>query len=187
MDFISGLLSSIIGGGATGILGIAVQRIADYKNRQLDIEITKANHIHEANMREVDAKIMAQEWAARTKVAEVEGAVKVDVADSQVFAASFNEPTQYSSILKPNEKQGWLLVILDFIRGLVRPVLTVYLCVLTTLVYLQARSLLGTQMESVQAFEVLQKVVDTIMYLTTTCVLWWYGTRNKGPTPKLGK
>ena len=29
-------------------------------------------------------------------------------------------------------------------------------------------------------------IVGTILYLTTTCVLWWFGTRNKQEQPKIG-
>ncbi len=36
-----------------------------------------------------------------------------------------------------------------------------------------------------QAIQLIQMVVGTILYLTTTCVLWWFGTRNKGAPPKV--
>ncbi len=176
------ILGSILGGGATGLLGIIAQRWADYKNKQLDIELTKTKFEHERDMRRADAEIMAQEWAARTKVAEVEAAGKEAVADSQAFAASFAmEPTRYSEGVKPTRGQGWVLVALDAVRGAVRPVLTVYLCVLTTLVYVQARELLaGEDLTPDNAIELVRLVINTILYLTTTCVLWWFGTRNRG-------
>jgi hypothetical protein len=30
-----------------------------------------------------------------------------------------------------------------------------------------------------------QQIVFTLLYLFTTCVLWWFGTRNKQKQPQL--
>jgi len=76
-------------------------------------------------------------------------------------------------------------VIIDFIRGIVRPGLTVYLCALTTMIYVQARELLGKEdMTLASAIELEKLIVQTILYLTTTCILWWFGTRNSAPQPR---
>jgi hypothetical protein len=186
LDLLGTVFASILSGGATGIVGVIAQRVADYKNRQLDIQAQQSKQAHEVAMRRADAEIMAQEWAARTKVAEVEVAGRSDVADSQAFAASFNEPARYSEGVKPSRGQGWVLVLLDALRGAVRPVLTVYLCVLTTLVYMQAREMVGNGLTAAEAMALVKMVVGTILYLTTTCVLWWFGTRNKGKPPVAG-
>lgn len=180
-------ITSILGGGVTGVLGVAVQRIADYKNKQLDIEIQKQKFEQERALRELDAKIMEQEWAGRTKVAEVEAEGKKEVADAEAFAMSYKlEPQQYSARVQPGKVGGFMLVLLDFLRGIVRPGLTVYLCVLTTMVYSQARQLLENEdLDVDQAMEVERLIVSTILYLTTTCVLWWFGTRNRGTQPDL--
>jgi len=189
MGIVETFFSSILSGGATGLIGIIIQRWADYKNKKLDIEASRERFSHERDMRKVDAEIMAQEWAARTKVAEIEVAGKIDVADSEAFAASFNEPVRYSDGVKPTAGQGWMLIVLDFIRGIVRPGLTVYLCVLTTLIYLHARTLIGKEgaiLSSDQAVDLVKLIVGTVLYLATTCVLWWFGTRNKQKPPKVG-
>ena len=187
-DTIGSLFTSILSGGMTGLFGIAVQRFADYKNKQLDIDAAKLKYAHEVDLRRVDAEIMAEEWAGRTRVADIEATGREAVASEASFAASFQmEPLRYSEAVKPSGGQSWVLVFLDFIRGIVRPMLTVYLCVLTTLVYFQARDLFNSSaMDSdpLEAVEILQQVVGTILYLTTTCVLWWFGTRNKQPAPK---
>jgi len=188
LELLGTAIGSIVGGGMTGILGVAVQRIADYKNKQLDIQINLQKNAHELQLRKVDAEIMQQEWAARTKVAEVEGAARVEVADSVAFAASFNEPSLYSAGVKPSQGQAWLLVILDFVRGMVRPSLTLYLCAVTTLIYLHSKKLMylhGSAMSPEQAISHVNLVVGTVLYLTTTCVLWWFGTRNRGKAPTL--
>lgn len=188
LELLGTALSSIVGGGMTGILGVVVQRIADYKNKQLDLQLITIKNGHEIHMREVDADIMREEWAARTRVAEIEAEAKENVADAEAFSASFNEPKTYSEPTKHSIGQAWLMVILDFIRGIVRPTLTIYLCVLTTLIYLHSKKLMyahGQSMTPDQAMNHVNLVVGTVLYLTTTCVLWWFGTRNKQPQPKV--
>lgn len=185
LEILGTIFGSIFSGGATGLLGVILQRVADYKNKQLDMQLEAQRFAHELEKRRVDAEIMKQEWAGRLQVAQAEAAGAEAVADANAFAASFKlEPPQYASgKLTPN--QTWLMVILDFIRGSIRPALTIYLCLLTTYVWYQVRTILGTTSLDIQgAVAVWNMVVGNILYLTTTCVLWWFGTRNKGQ-PKL--
>lgn len=184
ITFLTTVFSSILSGGATGLLGVVFQRIADYKNRQLDLQLDKQRGELELAKRDKDAAIMREEWAGRTQVAQIEGDATKDAAESAAFAASLSgEPKRYADG-KMTTAQTWLMVALDFIRGIVRPGLTIYLCVLTTLVYLQARELLaGQAMSATEALELVKMIVGTVLYLTTTCVLWWFGTRNKAPQP----
>jgi hypothetical protein len=185
LEWLGNAATSILGGGVTGILGVAVQSVFAYKNKQLDLELNKQKLDHDLAMKNADLQIMSQEWAQRTKVAEIEAAGKESVADAQAFAASYNEPQRYSADVHPNTAQGWLLVTLDFIRGIVRPGLTIYLCILTTMVYLQVKPLVGTGLSPVEALGLLKIIIDTILYLTTACVLYWFGTRVKAQPPKI--
>ena len=187
LEILGTAISAILGGGATGLLGVVFQRFADYKNRQLDLQLADKKNAQELAMRKADAEIMAQEWAARTKVAEVEAGAKVEVADAEAFAESFKmEPSQFSAGVKPTEGQGWILVLLDAFRGVIRPGLTVYLCAITTMVYFDSQALLTkAAFTEGQAFDMVKMIVGTILYLTTTCVLWWFGTRQRGPIAKI--
>lgn len=184
---LTSLFTSIISGGATGIIGVAVQRYFDLKNKSADVEAKRAQYAHELDMKNADAVIMAQEWASRTQIAEVEGESRTEVADAGAFAASFNDPPRFTTSATVTPTQSWAFVVLDFIRGIVRPALTTYLCVLTTLVYFHARSLIKTDLSSGEALDLVKLIIGTILYLTTTCVLWWFGTRNKQPAPKVRK
>lgn len=172
-------LASLFGGGLTGLIGSVVSRIFDYKTKKLEIEQARERFAHEVAMRRVDAEILQAEYAGRTKVAEVEASGREAVADAQAFAASFNEPVRYSADVAPTAGQGWLLVLLDVLRGLVRPGLTIYLCVITTMVYLQARWLLGAGISPDAAQATLDRIIETVLYLTSACTLWWFGSRVK--------
>ena len=189
LEILGTLVGGVLSGGATGLLGVVVQRWADYKNKQADLEKLKAQFTHEQVMRDKDAAIMAQEWAARTKVAEIEGETRKEVAAEGSFTASLgSEPKRYAEGVKFTRGQGWVMVALDAIRGLVRPALTVYLCGITTLIYWQAHEIMSEigDLTPEQAVRLVTMITSTVLYLTVTCVLWWFGTRNKQQQPKAG-
>lgn len=179
MDILS-LITSAFGGGLTGLIGGAVDKVFAYKIKKLEIEQDIGRFAHEVEMRKADAEIMKQEWAARTKVAEVEGAAKVEVEDSKAFAVALGtEDKNYLDYLdKLDPKQDWFFVILEFIRGMIRPGLTLYLCALTTLLYLKASKLVPSVIAPDQALSMVNSIINTITYLTTTCVMFWFGSRN---------
>jgi len=180
-----GIISSIFSGGLTGLLGVGFQRFFDFLKIKQEIEMKRLDHEHEANMRKIDGELMAQEWAARTQVATIEATAKENVAAEASFAASFNsEPKQYSARAKIGPFTGFLLVLLDFLRGIVRPGLTIYLCAITTMIYIEARTIMaGVAFATTDAMRVHDHIISTILYLTTTCVLWWFGTRNSQKAP----
>lgn len=186
-EILGSFFTSIISGGATGLLGVALQRWADLQKYKLDIQMKEKIMANDLAMKEMDIKMMEMESAAKVKVAQVEEVGQEAMTANNAFAASFNEPQRYSSNVVPNNAQGWAFVLLDFIRGLVRPVLTVYLCLVTTLVYRHAVFFLDTTtgMTAEQALGLVKLIVSTVLYLTTTCVLWYFGTRNKQPPPKI--
>lgn len=157
------LLGSILSGGATGLLGTAIQRYADHKNKKLDIEIEKNKYEHQLALLKYESE------------------AKVDIEDSKAFKESItSEPKRYSEGVQYSNNQSWLMVSLDFLRGLIRPVLTIYLAILTTCIYIKAASVLNTEYLSVQnAYDLVTQIINTILYLTTTCVLFWFGTRNR--------
>lgn len=171
MDLLSGI-TSLLGGGITGIIGSVTQRVFEYKTKQLEIQANKEKYAHEVEMRKADAEIYKEEWAARTKVAEVEATAKVDAADADAFKTALtSEPKRYYEGSTYTTGQSWLMLSLDFLRGIVRPGLTLYLCGITTIMYYKAAS-----EAPIQAGET---IVNTILYLTTTAILFWFGTRNK--------
>jgi hypothetical protein len=169
-----GILASLLSGGATGLLGMGIQKFFDYKSKKIDQE-------HEIALRKADAEIMREEWAARTKVAEVEGEAKVEVEDSKAFnTALTSEPKRFYEGTDYSPKQKWLMIGLDFIRGIVRPGLSLYLCAITTVIYFKAASLLDVDIILPgMAYDLVNQIIQTVLYLTTTCVLFWFGIRNR--------
>lgn len=184
-------LSSILAGGATGILGVVLQRLFDWMHVREQAKQRAADQAFELEKRKIDIEIMKSEWEGRVKVAQVEGETAKDVAESQAFGASLmREPARYAEGERPAGwvgSLGWfMLVCTDVLRGVVRPLLTVYLCALTTYVWWQVKQLLSVEeLDAEKVLDVWKMVVNTILYLTTTCILWWFGTRNRQSAPKI--
>jgi hypothetical protein len=185
LELLGLVFGNIFSGGATGLIGVILQRYADFKNKQLDMQLESQRHANAVALRKVDAEIMQQEWAAKTELAKTEAAGREAVEDAKAFAESFKlEPERYSDGVKPTAGQGWILVLLDAFRGCIRPLLTVYLCALMTVVWVQASGVLNKEdLDAAAALDVWKMVVGSILYLSTTCILWWFGTRNKQAAP----
>lgn len=155
MDIFTGI-TSILGGGITGLIGSITQRVYEYKTKKLEIEMAQL---------QIQAQV-------------THDAAIVDTEDSKAFKAAItSEPKLYHTETLSN-KQQWLMVILDFTRGAIRPGLTIYLCAITTAIYFQARTLMGDLIPVDSAVAMVIQIINTILYLTTTCVLFWFGTRN---------
>ena len=182
LEILGTIAGSIFSGGATGIIGIIAQRFADYKNKQLDLQLEAQRFSQALEMKRVDADIMKEEYAAKRDIVLVETKGATDVADAAALAASYAmEPKKYSEgSLTPG--QNWLMVLIDAFRGFVRPALTVYLCLFVTLIYFLARDKVNAEdLTADQAIELWKLLIGTILYVWTTCTLWWFGTRNKQP------
>lgn len=183
---IGSAIGGVLSGGLTGIIGAGIQGVLALKTKQLDVQMQAAKLANAVAMKQADAAIMQQEWAARTKMAELTASSQEAVADTQAFQAAItSEPQRYSDSSKVTATQEWLLVFLDFVRGLVRPMLTLYLCAITTAIYLEARKLTGATIQPDQAVSLLSKIVDTVLYLTVSCTLFWFGSRQKARPPTL--
>lgn len=185
MDLLS-IVTNVLSGGVTGLAGAGIQLFAQYKMKQLDMQLEAQRGSQELEKRKVDLEITKEENAGRFKIAEKEGETAQSVAETEAFGKSlFHEPDRYSST-EVTKNQMWWLVLLDFIRGITRPALTIYLCALTTYIWWQVRQLIATEdLSGDSVLEIWKLVVNTILYLTTTVVLWWFGVRNKQSQPKL--
>jgi hypothetical protein len=196
MDLIQGVMA-ILSGGATGLLGVIAQRLFDHWKIKQENDRLLMIHKHDLDKLAAETAHMKEEWAQRAKIATIEADAKVDAADAEAFSKSFElEPKRYSEGFEaPTGGKmagfmkgfGWMtMVLLDTARGIVRPGLTLYLCWIATKMYDQSRAALAIvgESETVLIATVHAQIVYTMLYLFTTCVLWWFGTRNKQKPPK---
>jgi len=173
-------VASIFGGGLTGLLGTVIAKVADFKTKKLEMEMANQRFSHEVEMKKTEMQMAAAEAAARIEVTKIDAQGKTDVADAASLKAAIDAEDQprLSDPSKITSRQEWLFVIVDAVKTMVRPGLTIYLCVLATMMYIQARSLMGSAMAPADAAALLREIVNTVLYLTTTCVLFWFGSRN---------
>ena len=174
MSALSDALVSIVSGGATGLLGTVLSRIGGYfENKQ--------RFQHELQMAEVSAKLQKQESEARIAEitlqgqvnraqTELQGEISKELAATELMGKSYQEAgTRWST------GDSKALIMVDVVRGLTRPVLTMLLCIMTFVIWMNTENV-----------ELEMQIVMTVLYVTTAAALWWFGTRASGKTGKFG-
>jgi hypothetical protein len=185
------MLFETILGGVTGLVGSLVSSIMNYKTM-------KEKNAHEIALVQAQTAAMKAEAEAQIQVtkAQIEGAI--ELADAQAYMSaqdSGNEPLFGQNwVDKLLSVTGWLswvsgpvacLVALmfgfvDWFRGIMRPLLTAYLVGISSYITYLAWEIVkkyGTGMTSGEATAIYQSVIEVILYLTVSCVTWWFGDR----------
>lgn len=191
MDLLGSIFTGVLGGGATGLLGVIAQRWFDWRQKQQDAEILRLQleAARETRRMELEAQErMADKAAAvQTLQAQLDAHAREVEADTAAYSASVS--ADRATYLAP-EAQGkhWpaalAMGLVDFIRGLTRPGLTIYTMWLLTLVLLWVQDLYhraGQQMTPAQVHDLALQCVGTIFYLSTTTAVWWFGVRPSQP------
>lgn len=175
------LISGVLSGGATGLLGVLLQRWFDLRSKAQDLEILKLQHEQALALARIESERAAIRADADMYAADRAAEAREAAADAQALAASYG--ADRATYLDPAAQRrsafaraGFALV--DIVRGLIRPILTAYLVVLCTWMFLWARELAGEQpLTPADALNIIGQIIATILYLTTACVLWWFGSR----------
>lgn len=148
-DFLNAYLS----GGITGLLGATLSRVGEYLE-------TKQKNIQEVRMIELQSNLAVKELDA--KIAEIKAESEYG-KNSPVPSEEISAPPRTEE--RPAKEARWLAMA-EVIRSVTRPFLTVLLCLMCFLVWAWS---------STPAIE--EKSVLTILYMGTTAVLWWFGSR----------
>lgn len=187
------LISGVISGGATGLLGVLLQRWFDLKNRDRDIEVVKLNHKNALDLAEKESERARIRADADMAIAEREAEAREEEAASRSLVASYeHDRAAYldADAQKRKGKVGALIVfmmaLVDFLRGALRPGLTIYLTGIVTMMFMTLMDMLKTRghvFDNGELLTLLAQIVATLLYCFTTCVVWWFGTR---PPKKAG-
>lgn len=198
LAILSMLLSGVLSGGATGLLGVLLQRFFDMKNRQQDIELHKLTMQNNIELARMESEREAAKAASMERITAIQGETQEHVAEMDLQAreseaaerslvASYEaDQAKYldRSAQQRKGKVGAVVVILmalvDFLRGTLRPGLTVYLTAIVTFLFLQVKAMVeahGQVLTGDQAMQLLTQIIATILYCFTTCVVWWFGSR----------
>lgn len=164
---------AILSGGATGILGAGLQFVGNYfKDRQ--------EKKYQLELRRLDMDSMKLEAELKLNIAEQEAEAKIALAEQHAFEKSFdNDRATYSPAGSLPPGASWLLVGIDFIRGLIRPVITLWFIYLLAKLNAQLFTLTGgiSSLPATVIEGLFQNVILSTLYIATTVILWWFGSR----------
>lgn len=181
------LISGVISGGATGLLGVLLQRWFDLKNRDRDIQIVQLNHQNALALAQMESERARIRADADMAIADREAEAKEEEAASRSLVASYEHDK--ANYLQPDaqKRKGWvgaavtmMMATVDFLRGALRPGLTIYLTGIVTMMFLTLMDMLKTRghvFDNGELLTLLAQIVATLLYCFTTCVVWWFGTR----------
>jgi hypothetical protein len=193
MDLIGSLVSGVLSGGATGLLGLLLKHWFDFKTRQQDLELVRLNHANALEVRklELDAqqRIAERGAQAQERVAEVEAAAREAEAAERSYQASHE--SDRATFLAPEAQRTsrlarWLMAAVDAFRGIIRPGVTIYVLVLLTMLLVWVQHLFERaqlQLTPEQTKDLALQVIGTVTYLCTTVTVWWFGVRGQ-PAPR---
>jgi hypothetical protein len=152
---LSGPIGALAGAGAA-----IAQKVIDYKDRN-------AQRAHDLAMRDKDREHLAMELAAKSEIAKVDADTQVSVREFDAVAAAISaDRATYGDSLTGR--------IVDLVRGLIRPVVTVFAMAL--LIHVSAVAL-RVPMAPADALGVLREV----LFIAGNVVGYWFGTRSSQP------
>ena len=160
LETLFNLGASVLTGGATGLLGTALSAVVDFfQSRQ--------RHGQELDLRRLDIELAKAEAEGAAAHATIEAQATRERAEWEALEASYREASRRWS--RPGE--GRLMQFVDAVRGLTRPLLTWSLFALVGAIYF----LLGAS--DLGAVGLRPRIVETVLYLFTAAMLWWFGSR----------
>ncbi len=174
-----GILTSIIGGGATGLLGAIGSHVFDYfKTKELGKQ-QEAKFAHDQEMRKIDIEVTRLEIEGRAKIANIEADASKEVAEINVMGQSYGHDKAAYATGATAANSKWFLFV-DWFRGITRPGVTWYMAGLVTWMFYAFIEALGgikAALDATTIAEIVKQIVYTVLYVSTACTLWWFGVR----------
>lgn len=171
-------LGTIVSGGLTGLLGIALQGVGEYFRR-------KQEHQQRVEMRRMDIEEMDKEWQYRDRAAAREGELALQTSADDLQKSSYTHDTAtYSNSMEIKAPYlQCMLVIVDVVRGITRPLLTFILCVLMWKTLSECRAVMKAAgingLDPITAMQTYHEAVSAILYAGTAGIIWWFGGRSR--------
>jgi len=171
----------------TGLIGSVVTGYTNYKTQKLKNE-------HEQKMVELETSAMIAEAEANIKItqAQVEGEIELEDAKAYVesqkqVGSKLFDAKWIDKLWSGNKFHRFLatcaamfFAFIDMWKASIRPFITTYLVVLSTIVTYMAWNVLqkyGLEMSSNEAVSLFNEMVLMVKYLTVSCVTWWFADR----------
>jgi hypothetical protein len=168
LEAILGIASS---SGLGAIVGLAGSYMAKREQRKLD----EMNNIHEKDMARIDLERDAAESAQALQMADKQ--IEQSQAEAEIASEVSAGEAFTASQLMGNKPSG--PSIMDQFRTAMRPLITIFLLVMVSVLTYKIQKLLGG-LESLQVaelFALYTHIINQTVFLTVTAVLWWFGSR----------
>lgn len=181
--FLANLFSGGAIGAVTGLFGVAVQRYFDLKNATVQMQKSAQDNAHELAMKQMDIDQMKAEADSKFAVSELDAQSVISAQDAEIRKAAYAlEPQTYSDKTRVNGFFSNAFAMLDIIRGLVRPGLTVFFAVAFMIIFWECIGILKAEHVSISpddAYDLIQSCVNLVITLFATCTTFYFGTRNQ--------
>ena len=170
------MLEAILGIASSSGLGALVGLAGSFLAKREQRKLNEMNNAHELSMAKVDIERDAAESVQALAMADkqiehaqAEAEIASEVSAGEAFTASQKGG---------NKKSGVKFV--DGVRALMRPLITLYLLIVVTLISYNLHLLLeGMEALNIDELYALYKhIINQTVFLTVTAVLWWFGSRN---------
>jgi len=149
---------AIAAGGVTGLAGTAISNFMEMKKQE------KADK-HEEAVAKIELEIIkAESERAKTTGASVE---EPSISPIQITG-------NLSSAMLPSDNR-----FINFLRCSVRPVLTYVLLIYCLLIVWRLSGTVVNANNSAMLLEIFHECVTVLLYITSSCTLFWFGTRTK--------
>ena len=172
----------LLTGSAFGLVGSVVTNLFGlFKQKQVDKQ--------EVTLRRIDLEAMDKEYEFRDRSASREAETALTLSADVLMKESFgHDAASYSKGVKPGAVGSFLLVLVDFIRGLTRSGLTIYLIWQVHATRTEVQGVLdsigASALDAGTALDIYQEVVKMTLFLASAAIAWWFGTRAKGSQVK---
>lgn len=189
------LVGAAMGGGGlgviTGLIGTALTKYSELQQKKADLALVREQNSHARLLalqeQEGNLKLAAMSAQSQERIAEINAETRALERASMDFIASHesDRATYLTPVVQAQSRMARVLMALvDFMRGFIRPGATIYSYVLLTGLVLWVTELYRIKafvLTGDQAFQIAQMVLGTVVYLVTTCTVWWFGIRPNAP------
>lgn len=185
LDILGTIVTGVMSGGATGLIGIAIQQWGDSRKRRDDLERLKLEHQQARDLAELEQKreleIAKLGADSAERLATLQATTRIEESADLNYRASLD--ADRANYLTPAAQQGgvrWLMAAVDFLRGITRPAITWASMALLTAMLQWLWSLQRSGMLVLSPSDLMllaKEVVFTSTYIVSMCITWWFGVR----------
>ncbi|WP_018692506.1 hypothetical protein [Algicola sagamiensis] len=161
MEFLMDLFTS---SGVGAIIGT----VGSWLTKREERESLKLKFQHQYNMAQLNASHALEQEASQRDTLQTQGKVAVQNIEAEAFKQSMQ-----ASLVNTGSQ------LVDGIRGLMRPAITIFLLVMSTLLALKIHALINglETLGNDAMFELYRHIIMQLLFMTSTAVTWWFGSR----------